>query len=176
MSNTICTVATCLPDWGAVATLLTGIAAVCGAIFLGRRQLKISESQTKIAERQAELAHRALRHELFDRRMAVFEGTVAYLGFILREAAPPGDDVLGRFALAKANAAFLFRPNLVEVLNEIWSKGFEYRSLHRRMARAMDRPGPHAEGDPELESEMLRWFHETYERIIPLFNDEMGVA
>ena len=56
--------------WEALATLLTGLMAVVGAVIVGRRQLLISDKQTEILDRQTRLQETSIRVDLLDRREA----------------------------------------------------------------------------------------------------------
>ena len=57
-------------SWEAFAALFTGIAAVGGAIYIGKRQTKIAERQTEILNRQTLLAEQELRIQLLEKRSA----------------------------------------------------------------------------------------------------------
>ena len=62
-------------SWEAFAALFTGVAAVGGAIYIGKRQTKIAERQTELLAQQAasdlKLRQQTLRMELLERRADV---------------------------------------------------------------------------------------------------------
>jgi hypothetical protein len=60
---------------GPAATVMAATAAVFVTWRLGRGQLRIAEEQKRIAQQQAELAAARLRHDLYDRRFAVYTAT-----------------------------------------------------------------------------------------------------
>jgi hypothetical protein len=151
--------------WDALATLLAGVAAVIGAVYIGKRQMAISRGQNKILERQADIASRQadilaqqvqleslkLRSELFERRFKVFEATHAFL-----IAAYNGEDMTGHqatidFKRARDEGRFLFDERVSTELEEVHKHGWQYRAL-QGFVNANAEQG---RGDPEKDLEAV---------------------
>src|SRR5437764_15040252 len=103
--------------WEAVATFVTGVSAVAGAVIVGLRQVAITREQTAIAARQADILGEQTKleklsfHEtMFDRRMEVYDGVHAFLSSIVQHAAPPSRELERTFVGALQRSRFLYRP------------------------------------------------------------------
>jgi len=151
--------------WDALATLLAGIAAVGGAVYIGKSQLAISQGQNAILGRQADIAHRQadilaqqvqleslkLRSELFDRRFQIFEAAHAFL-----VAAYNGEDMNGHeatiaFKKGRDQAKFLFDAQVTAELEEVHKHGWQYQAL-QGFVNANAEQG---RGDPEKDVEAV---------------------
>ena len=163
-------------DWQSFATLATGALAVGGAVIVGKRQLKIAEQQNSILAKQTELAELTLRHELFDRRAAIYEAASDYLGAIIIHAAPPDSDTDHAFISAKRQARLIFRPQVYLELDQIWKRGCDFRALYMVSRATYDREGHYGDGNPEREAAMLKKFHQDIEGLVDLFGDEMRLS
>ena len=82
----MCSIDWCAFTWQAFATLVTGVAATGGAIFIGTRQLAINRAQVKVAAGQARIANiqavtarMAQRSALFEKRYAVYTAIQDYI-------------------------------------------------------------------------------------------------
>lgn len=80
--------------WAAIIGLIGGLAAVVGAIIIGRRQLQLLDYQASL---QAEIGFRAdkreaekIRVDLWEKRFAVYQAVAEFIGDIIREGHPPG--------------------------------------------------------------------------------------
>lgn len=131
--------------WEALATLVAGLAAVIGAVFVGKRQMIIANGQNEILTRQADIASRQtdilaqqvelealkLKSELFDRRFEIFEAAHAFL-----IAAYNGEDLEGHaasiaFARARDAGRFLLDDETVDQLEKASNHGWQYGALKR---------------------------------------------
>jgi hypothetical protein len=106
--------------WEAAATLTTGVLAVGAAIWVGHRQLAISDKQTVIADEMRNLEVIKIKSDLFDRRMEVYTATYEWLCYWYIEGEVPLEAKTA-FRLARRQSGFLFRPELAEELND-WSE------------------------------------------------------
>lgn len=162
--------------WEAFATLVTGLAAVTGAVILGRRQTKISERQIEILAQQTRLSELTLRSDLFDRRMEVYEGVRGYLSHIVTYAAPPDKELEQKFLAAASAARFLFSAGVDQRIDELWKKANAFRALHTVMRHTYETEGHYGDGNPERESEHLLWFTDLIVNLPDLFGDEIKLA
>ncbi len=171
--------------WGAGATLLTGLLAVGGAVYVGIRQAAIqakqttiADHQTKILDRQAALAELTLRSDLFEKRHAVYLATNDLIVAAMREGASIeyGDPVERPFLVAKDAAQFLFRPAVAEGLQEVWSKVCEGTALRQEMKAIYEREGHYGEGNPERQLAVSLWMSDRLTTLSDLFGHELKLS
>ena len=133
--------------WEALATLVTGMLAVGGAIYIGKKQMVISNGQngilreqaditrdqaaiasrqTDILDKQTDIQNRGLRIELFDMRFAVFETTEKWLSFVMNGQELTGQTVSKDFKRARDQSKFLFNRETNVRLKEVSDKGYAY--------------------------------------------------
>ena len=169
--------------WDALATFVTGLGAVAGAVVVGLRQVGITREQTAIAARQADilreqtkLARLGFHETMFDRRMAVYDDVNLFLSHILRHAASPPQETEQAFLEASRRARFLFRTDVNEGLSELWKKACAFHALKAEMLHTIQTEGHYGEGNPDKESEMLQWFAKRLEKLPELFGDELQLG
>jgi Zn-dependent oligopeptidase len=109
-----CPIDFCAFTWEAFASLVTGIAAVSGAVWVGRKQVAIQE-------KQVELKTQSLKSELFAKRLENYESVRDFMNSVLRTPDVIDDQLLNRFFVAQREARFLFSPNVYQRLDEIWN-------------------------------------------------------
>lgn len=117
-------------SWEAAATLITGGAAVGGAIWIGLRQVGIGNRQAEIVEKQVEVQAGQLRLEelkarmaLFEERMKVYSATEHWLIRFAQEGKKPTGDAERDFMNAIDRSRFLFGDDLRTKLHELWTLG-----------------------------------------------------
>lgn len=180
-------------SWEAFMTLLVGIAAVAGAVYVGRKQIKIQKAQADIQRQQTELQQLELRRLLFDLRRPVYEATREWLVFILQTGHIPnrrhdrqGDrnapafiaeserqatlerDFLG----AVENSRFVFSPHVYAALEQFWIQGNEMQ-FHRVSQ------GPrNADRSKHIDEEhrIAMWFAEALRDLSAVFGDELKIS
>lgn len=169
--------------WDAIATFVTGLGAVSGAVVVGLRQVGITREQTAIAARQADILGEQTKleklsfHEtMFDRRMEVYDGAHAFLSSIIQHATPPSHELERTFVGALQRSRFLYRPAVYEALSEIWKKGCEFRALKATMDHTYETQGHYGDGNPDKEAETLQWFWGRTENLPELFGDELQLG
>ena len=167
--------------WEAFATLVTGLAAVIGAVWIGLRQVAITRRQTKIADRQtsilayqAEIADLAVRSDLFERRFEVYDRidrflTEASTGKFVRE-------VLFDASLlsAQRTAKLIFPPQVYDGINELWQKAYELS----RANRTADDNYPDGILPDELIStigNLVNWLAHRQDTLPELFGNELRI-
>jgi len=156
--------------------MVTGVLAVGGAVWVGLRQLAITARQTRIAEQQGQLAELSFRHQLFDKRMRVYEGVANFLGAIVREAAYPSREFEVDFLSALGSARFLFPVPTYDGLQTIWDRAIAFRLLKIRMQASFDQEGHYGDGNPEQEEEALLWFFSRLQSLPDLFGAELRLT
>jgi hypothetical protein len=174
-------------DWDALATLLTGVLAVGGAVYVGRkqvgiserqvgiseRQVRISEKQTDILARQADVAEMSLREAIFDRRIAVYDATRKLIRSIVSEGKPPSIKILEEFTEGLLDAQFLFSPPVQSALDGIWRKLSDL-NMHKAMMKSTDRKD--IQKHVTAESEALKWFFDKLGTLPDDFGEELRLA
>jgi hypothetical protein len=112
-------------SWEALATLVTGLAAVTGAVGIGlrqagiaNRQSAISDKQTDILARQADIEHMKLQAELYAHREKIFDSTIMFMHRALSHE-DINEELDGDFRSAVAKSMFFFPPELTERMKHI---------------------------------------------------------
>lgn len=171
--------------WEAFATLITGLAAVAGATFVGLRQINISESQVKIADKQSlilkkqvDLDELKFRADLFEKRFAVYEATRNILIQALEGSKRPANDDKRQmnFLIAKDQATFLFRPSVGDDLQIIWIKICASQAVRAEMDGNFARDGTYGDGLIEKDLEHSLWHSERLKTLSDIFGDELKLT
>jgi hypothetical protein len=157
-----CPIAWCAFSWEAFATLVTGVSAVAGAVWVANGQMKIQKKQTNI---QAQ----ALRSDLFERRYRVFDETEKLLREVINTGSP-NHDASQPFRAAKGEAHFLFDESVVSGLDEIWRKICEYQVLITNMNSNYQSAGNYGDGNPDKKENALLWFSDRLNTLPKLFH------
>lgn len=115
-------------DMIGIATIIVGVGAIIGAVFVGIRQAGIASRQADILASQVRLEETKLKADLFDKRLATYEATAAFLYHIgdLGDTAE-GEARISHFATKYRESRFLFGADVHAALMEIWEKGNEIR-------------------------------------------------
>ncbi len=139
-------------DWSAWATLAAGIAAVIGAVVIGKkqaaialmqagisdRQARIMERQTEIAGRQADTEHTRLRAELYDRRVIIYAGIERYLTDASMEDGKVSNEVRQDLYNSISVASFLLDDDLAILGRKILQVSSSLRSNMQRLEKLTD--------------------------------------
>lgn len=163
-------------SWEAFATLATGILAVGAAIYVGRRQVAISDRQSRILERQTNLDALRYRSELFERRFEVYEATARFLGGIMTHADEPERDVQMRFLAAVDASRFLFAPQVATELREIWKESCAFFATKSIMKANYSRTGSYGDGMPDKEFQQITGLNTRLESLGDIFGDELRLS
>lgn len=171
--------------WGAGAALVTGLVAVGGAIYVGLRQADIqskqagiAERQTKILDRQTALAELTLRHELFEKRQAIYEATSNLLVRAIQNGGWVAytDSFRTDFIVGMEKAKFLFRPSVKDDLQEIWEKVNEGTMVHEEMQALYQREQHYGPDFPRRSYEISIWIGERLAKLSDLFGNELKLS
>ena len=138
----------CEKDWVDITSaLLTPVIAIIG-IGIAILQWRITRSR--------------LRHELFEKRYAIYEATLLYLGQLIRTAKM--DDVERVTFLQNTKGAFvLFDSKIFEYLKKLHDKSTELH-LYQSQKRHED------------EAEILKWLGAQLKEIDLVFKGQLKVA
>ena len=133
---------------------------------LGQGQLRISKQQSTVARQQAELAVVRLRHDLFDRRFALFEAARTFLVQDIYPQMNPSSDAIFIFARATATAAFLVDRPLREYLEELRTSAFRLQKLSTLVALQQ---GPDHAEKVQQKYQLVEWFGAQHEVLVAKF-------
>lgn len=150
-------------SWEAFATLATGLAAVAGATWVARGQMKIQKKQTEI---QAA----TLRSDLFDRRFEVYTATAEFLVAMIRgsRTLPPAETE--KFLEAASKSRFLFQPEVYEALDEIYLKACDLVDVAGNIANDQSRGIVNAQDTYKMNL-ISRWFNEKITSYHDIFSE-----
>jgi hypothetical protein len=102
----------CSVDWQALATFSTGVMAVGAAVFIGRKQ-------TAILASQGDVQMMTLQHQLFDRRLAVYNAYKVKLRDFIVKAKALSQEEYFEFLDAEQASGFLFESEVSDRLEQI---------------------------------------------------------
>jgi hypothetical protein len=162
-------------DWPSFATLAAGAMAVVAATIVGVRQARIAARQTEILDRQGRLAEVALRNELFEKRYVVFERTRDFVMHIIHHAEVADGETRNDFLRALGEAAFLFRPQVHQKLDEIWRVAGDYAVLKAEMNSTFAREGHYGDGNPQRNHDLFLRFP-AFAKELPDVFDELKLG
>lgn len=156
------------PSWEAVATLITGIAAVAAAVYVGRRQTEIADRQVEIQSKLVKIEALKIRAQLYEERRAVEGVAIDWMISTLMAGHPPRraarlakDEVVleseiklaQNFREAVIKSAHLFGPNVVQMMKELRDAGRTIekndQAIDRKHDRA-ERKGEEADTEAEV--------------------------
>lgn len=151
-------------DWSAWATFIAGIAAVIGAVAVGRRQADIASKQASIADRQAQIMERQtaisasvaeteaarFRSELYDRRVALYATIERFWARASNFPLPVAADGIEEMYQAISQARFLLDNDVEEIADNIVTTAIGLRGVYARLQLEGDDAVRRAELDDEL--------------------------
>lgn len=150
----------CIPekDWVDIfGALLTPVIAIAG-IAIGILQWRLSEAQ--------------FRHQLFDKRFAMYEAARDYIGGILEKGFPVADSQ-SKFLKGTSGSLFLFDSEIGRYMDEIWSRSVDLESLHLDLSGG-DEGSDRAE-KLERKKEQKAWFDRQLREIEGRFSKRLSI-
>jgi hypothetical protein len=96
---------------GPIATVIASGAAAFVAYRLGKSQVDVAKTQADIAQRNWRTANEKVVLELFERRLAIYDGIRDVIGEVTRSGDAP-HDLFFRFIKAIDRVPFLFGPEV----------------------------------------------------------------
>jgi len=155
--------------FGALATLVVGIAAVKGAYRVGKRQ-------TDILDRQIALQEASLKADLFERRLATYEIAADFLLHLSDLGdTPVGEDRINRFAVKMRESRFIFSAPVYPALDEIWQKA---AALRLGRINSISRRGEGLPRDPETSRKiatLISWSLQRLETLHEVFAPDLTI-
>ncbi|MDP1642615.1 MAG: hypothetical protein Q8L59_10565 [Phenylobacterium sp.] len=115
-------------SWEALATLVTGLAAVTAAAWVGRRQTAILASQAAVQRYD-------LIAKLFELRSAAYYDVRSHLSWVVAHSARPDAEQNAAFARAVERCRFLFPEALYEHVRDIDRRLDVYQRAHASVER-----------------------------------------
>jgi hypothetical protein len=103
---------------GPIGTVIAPSAAAFVAYRLGKSQIAVAETQATVAERNWETANEKIVLELFERRIAIFEGIRKVVSDVLRTAKPTDVDFF-EYVSAIDKAPYFFGPEVMDYLETV---------------------------------------------------------
>jgi hypothetical protein len=111
---------------------------------------------TFIAIQQYRNSKRKFRHELYDKRLAIFNATVQFIATILRDGDISIQD-LYKFNADTSETYFLFEKDVFKYLNEMYTKGVDLHITNEELHRGHPSDAERKEL-AEKDGEILKWF------------------
>ncbi len=93
---------------------------------------------TTILVQQHQLARRKLRHELYDRRFAIYNALMGFLNLVIQEGGQLSVEVLYKFKADTNQAFFLFDRDVREYLDEVYARAVELRRKQKKAEEDSD--------------------------------------
>ena len=137
-------------SWEAFATLVTGLAAVCAAYRLGKKQIAIQEAQIRIQEQ-------SLKADIFERRFQVYGRVRNFITDLVQHGNPQFIEFENDLLLAELESKFLFTAHTTNGINKIWKNFNQWKVLKNEQDSSQS----------ELDS--FNWFGEKLKTLPELF-------
>ena len=144
------------------------IAALIAQYLSALGTIAIGAVVAYIAWRQYRTSHDRFRLDLFEKRYDVYRALMKFLRGLAPDTSKTGEQIMA-FRADTNDARFLFGPEVVDFLSEIYSKSWQYR---RTIHRLSDRnPTDHEKYKQWAndEAELLRWFDDQMKRVNEVF-------
>jgi hypothetical protein len=122
-----------------------------------------------IAWQQMEIARARLRHDLYDRRIKVFE---AVRDLLLREILPnaiPSDEGIRHFVRGTADAGFVMSEDIRTYLDDITRKVVRLKTVANRLNEDALRGREDRSNLADEEADLLRWLASQYNVAVEKF-------
>lgn len=152
--------------WDAVATLLTGFAAVGGAVFVGRKQVEITKLQTRIQQGQADddrkLRQNELKLKLLDRRQECIR-KIRHANIAFNTMVRLDDKQRNELYGAIRESELIFPPNMIDKLENTLTKIYKI-PIAERIQSSRRQQGKETEADIKLE-EVMAMEKEVFEAL-----------
>jgi len=103
---------------GPIATVFAAGAAAFVAYRLGKSQIAVAKTQADIAQRNWETANERVVLELFEKRLAIYDGIREVIGEVTRTGSAP-NDIYFRYIKAIDRVPFLFGKEVKIYLDKI---------------------------------------------------------
>lgn len=131
-----------------------------------------------IAYQQYRINKQRLRHETYERRLAVYKAVQRYLSEILRDGKTSYDRAL-QFNSEAAEATFLFDESVQQRIDEIYQKSIDMVANYEQMYPSDGSPGLPV-GDERskvatINSELLKWHISQLKESRPFFAKKLGL-
>lgn len=150
-------------DWPSFATLATGAAAVIGAVWIGTKQVGITNEQVRIADRQSEIMaaqanimqqqvdiqHITLKSELYDKRIKVFTEIRDYAQTLSNPGMKINLEIKDSLLIALESCKFLFDDEIYEKACRIY---VDVNTIHKDIQNHVSAHRPYQDNF-RLESE-----------------------
>jgi hypothetical protein len=131
-----------------------------------------------IAYQQFRINEQRLRHETYERRLAVYKAVQKYLSEILRDGTTTYQRA-SEFYSDASEAAFLFDSSVQDKIDKIYEKSIDMVATHERMYPSDGSPGlPVGEERSKVaeeNSELLKWHLEELKKSKPFFAKKLGL-
>lgn len=136
----------------AIATAVTGVLAIGGAIWVGLRQTKILKKQNEILEKQTDLSLLEIKTNQYDKR---FQVVGAVNDFILTVANGPNDDgsfqtIYLTFQRGMYQSRYLFDEHVYEKIKSYEDLYYELSEINIRHQSGKADPS-----DPQRKTEII---------------------
>jgi len=150
------------------ATIVAAIAAVFVTWKLGTGQLAIARQQAEIAKQQASMASVRLQHDLFEKRIAVFDAARDLILEVFHKS-NVSNEAWNAFMRGTEKAVFLFDKPVTDYLTELRNQGSVIRGAVSRLADQQLPRGPERDEFARIRAENFKWFLDQFDVVIPKF-------
>jgi hypothetical protein len=110
-----------------------------------------------IAYRQYRLERIKFRHELYEKRLAIFNSTMTLLSIIMRRADVDMSDLI-RFIQETNQSYFLLGKDIAAYMDEIYKNGVDFHFQNQKLHHSSLPVGDERTRLAEKNTELLKWF------------------
>jgi len=152
---------------GPVATIIAAAAAVFVTWRLGRGQLRVAEQQAKFAEVR-------LQHDLFERRIAVFDAARDLLLEVFRTA-NVSDEGFRNFVRGTEKAVFLFDKSVSNYIETMRNTAASVKFTSSRLADPDLHVGQERAQYAQTKADQTKWFFDQFDILIEKFKPALAL-
>jgi len=157
---------------GPGATIIASCVAAVVAIRFGNLQAALARQQAATTAQQAELADLRLKHDLYERRFAVYSAARTLLGHILTSPAPDAE-ALVKYSTETSDAVFFgFDQNLIDYLQHLSVEGYRLKELRDVLdadTTLLNADAPTLAGAAKEVVDLLNWFRAQFPVVVEKF-------
>ena len=137
--------------------------------YIAWQQAYIAGQQKQIAGQQWQTNRQKLIHDLYDRRIRIYREVFEFVSIIDREAKVSTEN-LRKFRTSVAEAVFLFRPEVISYIDEIYKHCVTFRRLSNQPRDATEQTPAYDD------TEGLKWFTEQYDCMQRVFMKDLNIS
>jgi hypothetical protein len=159
---------------GPVATVIAASVAVFVTFMLGRRQVAIAAQQANIANQQERHAAVRLQHDLFEKRITVFNA-IRDLIIEIARMGDVSDETWYKFVQGVKTTEFLFRQDIVEYIADLRQRALRLQNAAERLRDQNLPDGPGRSTSVQVRADEFTWIVKQSDVLVSKFKPALAL-